>query len=197
MERNAEAESESSTIKKPGDKTRLRKMNKTRRRQRKHEHARQRQSILCAAAAKSSSTSLCVSVCVCASNWVTPSLSQESGHTRTFNEVWAAYYGASLSQTFKEGDVIAVHPFTYTAAHAADSLPTLPAAANFNHFLKERQLCKSVKQHEGRTRVPEEEHRRKTHRRIHCRHIFWIFMQFLKIKVVKCHLSSWCFIFFR
>lgn len=72
------------TIKKPGDKTRLRKMNKTRRRQRKHTQARQRQSILCAAAAKSSATS---AVCVCASNRVTPSLSQESGHTRTFNEV--------------------------------------------------------------------------------------------------------------
>lgn len=76
------------TIKKPGDKTRLRKMNKTRRRQRKHAQARQRQSILCAAAAKSSATSaVCVCVCVCASNRVTPSLSQESGHTRTFNEV--------------------------------------------------------------------------------------------------------------
>lgn len=93
-------------------------MNKTRRRQRKHAQARQRQSILCAAAAKSSATSaVCVCVCVCASNRVTPSLSQESGHTRTFNEVWAAYYGASLSQTFKERETLLPCIHSPTLAH--------------------------------------------------------------------------------
>lgn len=156
MERNAEAESESNDNKETG---RQNKAEENEQNQTPTEKARTREAeainSLCGCS-KEQRHVCCVCLCV----WVTPSLSQESGHTRTFNEVWAAYYGASLSQTFKERDVIAVHPFTYTAAHAADSLPKLPAAANFNRFLKERQLCKSVKQHEGRTCVPEEEHRR-------------------------------------
>lgn len=41
-------------------------------------------------------------VCVCVFVRVTSSRSQQSGHTRRVNEVWAAYYGDSLGHTFDE-----------------------------------------------------------------------------------------------
>lgn len=46
---------------------------------------------------------VCVCVYVCVSKWVTPSLSQQSGHTHWVNEVWAAYYGAGLAQPHIKG----------------------------------------------------------------------------------------------
>lgn len=41
-------------------------------------------------------------MCVCVFVRVTSSRSQQSGHTRRVNEVWAAYYGDSLGHTFDE-----------------------------------------------------------------------------------------------
>lgn len=55
----------------------------------KYERARRPASFL--SAANSSITS----------HWVTASLSQQSGHTQGVNEVWAAYYRASLSHMLK------------------------------------------------------------------------------------------------